>query len=118
MEVTMSSGLWDVLTVHQEHRMIVVYLVQKSPLDGLAVKRPADGAVGAGTSAVNVLRDPIAILGDDTGELDVEEPEQASIARLTGLLVSIDLVAEQKGKRHGVIVPRIEIASFCDSGPH
>src|SRR5262245_13688450 len=113
VEVRVRAGLRDIRSVHQKHRMIVHGLIQERPLRLPAVQRPANNAIRGGV-AVDMRRYAVAILGDDIRELDIEKSEQATIPRLAGLLVGIDLSPEQKAERCGVIAPWVKIRGGGD----
>ena len=108
VEVRGASRLRDVGALGQEHRVFVHGLVEKGRADRLAVECPPDGAIGTGI-AVDVGGDRIVVLGLHAGEADVEETEQAAVTSQPGLLVRVDLVAEDEAERRLVIPPGVQV---------
>ena len=107
VEVGISTGFWDVGAAHQKRGVVVIYLVQKGCRGGYPVQRPAHGAWER--VAIDMRRHAIAVRGDNPSEVNVQEPDEAIVSCQLGLLVPINLIAEQKIERRGVIPPRTTI---------
>jgi len=98
VEMNIGTGLRDVGSTDQKHRVVVHGLADQYRARWLSVDLPPDDAGSAGEAAVRVRGHREVVLGDDACVLHVEIAVQITVRPLARLLVSVDLIAEDEGK--------------------